>query len=291
MASTRPSRRAFSLTEMIIVIGVIVLLIALLFPVLRHVRGTGLMTTSMGRMRDIAIMMRQYSGDHREIVLPSTFDYSMNSNRGRVRAAVPPGSHGANLRHKGTWADIMWTVFNLGVFPGAQDVLGQDYSTDSPDKALYDLLGGGYDKNPVRSAAANTRKLRTGSALNSQDSPTPFGPGAVQHGLPGFFAANQFFDSRLVGNTNWFTTGQIRTPDRSLYLVDSWAGETIEDEPYYFEEGTTGDIANAFHVDFRYSDTCLILFLDGHVEPEGRWTTFDELVNNRRVKVQDLDRR
>jgi type II secretory pathway pseudopilin PulG len=282
--------RAFSLTEMIVVMGVIVLLIGLLFPVLRGARSAGLMTDSMNRLRQIGLWMREYATDNRDLVLPSTFDYSQHSNPGRVRSGVPSSGQSAGLRHKGTWADILWTEFNLGSFPGAQTVLGQDYSTDSPDCQLYKLIGAGYDNNPLRSAASNTKRRGGGSVTDDCGFATPFGQGAREQGRPGYFAANQFFDSRRNSNANWYSMGQIRVPDRSMYLVDSWAGETIDDTAFPFEEAAAADPVNDLQVDFRYTDACLMLFLDGHVDPEVKWESFDELQTKRRVKVQNLDR-
>ena len=151
--------------------------------------------------------------------------------------------------------------------------------------ALYRFLGQVH--NPLRSAAANSRDVARGTQA------LPYGNGARERGLPGYFAANNFFnDDHLSPTHNWrgpFTTSQIRQPARSMYLIDSYAGEVIEDDPGPFSL-CTGDLQQT-QVDFRYGGVCLVLFLDGHVRPESPWKTLTELEQDRGVRVQELTRR
>jgi hypothetical protein len=74
-----------------------------------------------------------------------------------------------------------------------------------------------------------------------------------------------------------------------MYLIDSYAGEVIEDDPAPFQNDLTLDPIT-LQVDFRYSGNCLMLFLDDHVATMGPWTTLDELERGRPVRVRDLDR-
>ena len=75
-----------------------------------------------------------------------------------------------------------------------------------------------------------------------------------------------------------------------MYLVDSFAGETIADEPPPFDTDPALD-PSPLQVDFRYNGQCLMLFLDGHVRPEAAWRDLDELQTGRAIRVQDLDQR
>lgn len=298
------ARRGFTLTELMVVIGIIVVLLGLLLPALAGVFSSGLMTKSMSNMRQIGRWMRMYSSDNREFIVPSQFNYSYpdcpTCYRGKVRSAADPP---LGDQHKGTWSDILWTVFEGGVFPEAgvpvaNGGLDYDYRFDSPDKKLYDLVGGDLE-NPFRSAALNKRNAPagggTGPAPIGDADPTPFGSGAQEIGRPGYFAANNFFDSRDPdeGGNGWFSTGQIKAPERSMYLVDSVAGETIEDEPEPFQAGPTlgtpGSVPT-LEVDFRYSGVCLMLFLDGHVEPVGQWQDICELegLDGRSIRIRNL---
>ncbi|MCZ6810570.1 MAG: prepilin-type N-terminal cleavage/methylation domain-containing protein [Planctomycetota bacterium] len=298
------ARRGFTLTELMVVIGIIVVLLGLLLPALAGVFSSGLMTKSMSNMRQIGQWMRMYSSDNREFIVPSQFNYSYpdcpTCYRGKVRSAADPP---LGDQHKGTWSDILWTVFEGGVFPEAgvpvaNGGLDYDYRFDSPDKKLYDLVGGDLE-NPFRSAALNKRNAPAGSGTGpapiGDADPTPFGSGAQEIGRPGYFAANNFFnaDQEVDSEARFYTTGQIKAPERSMYLVDSVAGETIEDEPEPFQAGPTlgtpGSVPT-LEVDFRYSGVCLMLFLDGHVEPVGQWQDICELegLDGRSIRIRNL---
>ena len=71
-----------------------------------------------------------------------------------------------------------------------------------------------------------------------------FGQGAHERSRAGFFAANNFFDANPNHpDSGWFTTAQIKVPEQSMYLVDSFYGEIIQDEPGPFDRmpPTLGD--------------------------------------------------
>ena len=286
-------RRGFTITELLVVIGLIVLLIGILLPALAAVKSGGLMTKSLANMRQIATWMRLYSSDNREFLVPSQFDYNGNYYPGKVRSIITAGR---GVEHEGTWSDILWTVYEVARFPEAQPAppvgSGHEYRFDSPDIELYDIVGGDLE-NPFRSAAQNTGQVRGGTG------PTPFGTGAQQRSRPGFFAANDFFDARPDGDgqQRWFTNAQIKVPEQSMYLVDSFYGEVILDEPVPFDRNPTLS-PPTIQVDFRYAgETCLMLFLDGHVGPQGIWKNLDDLQGDpsnpqdhgRGIRIQNLN--
>lgn len=287
-------RRGFSLTEMMVVIGVVAVILGLLFPALGAFRRSGLMTKSMSNMRQIGAWMNLYSSDNRDFIVPSQFDYNFTSGcqvntgyKGKVRSVIQQqpqiGEH-----HAGTWADILWTVNGLGPFPELSppypDGLGFDYSYDSPDTEFYRWMSRNVGKdfeNPLRSAAPNTRNY----SKSIHNLPTPYGAGASEAGYPGYFAANNFFNADcdcqdFDGNPTyqgWYTRGQIRVPERSMYLVDSFAGEVIEDQPEPYLVHAADDFRPTLQVDFRYSNVCLMLFLDSHIESLEPWDELDDL--------------
>jgi prepilin-type N-terminal cleavage/methylation domain-containing protein/prepilin-type processing-associated H-X9-DG protein len=303
--SPRSLRHGVTMVELIIVIAVIVVLMAILLPALASVRKQSLMASSQSNLRQIGHWVELYARDNRDTVLPSQFDYTNNSNTGHVRSVVTIGD-----LNTGTWSDILWTIHQLGAFTG--EVAGPGgtannaYRFDAPDRWLYDAAGGSF-KNPLRSAAVNTRNVddTVAGAL-----PKPHGVGANERGYPGYFAANDFFNARpdappdADGNAppsagRWYSMGQIRVPDRSMFLVDSFAGEVIEPEGNPF--GYAWDVdAETVEVDFRYGGVCLMLFLDGHVEPQVRWNTLHDLEGclssgkispGRGVRIRDLTAR
>ncbi len=293
----RHRHRGFSLTELLVVLALIAALLGLLFPVLVGVKSTGQMTTSMSNLRQIGIWMRMYSADNREHIVPSRFDYTQSSYPGKVRAPLDPSGAPVNPvtggRNLGTWSDILWTVFEGGVFPDAVQTLGNDYRYDSPDGALYELLGDDIP-NPLRSA----QKMKTSPDLGGPTSACDPGQWDARVGDPGFFAANNFFDAAAPGpnGPGWVITGQIKSPERSMDLVDSLFGETIDPVEARFDSAgpdTNNDgRADCLEVDFRYpGDVCLMLFLDGHAQTVAKFDDLDELQGKRQIRVQQLDQR
>jgi hypothetical protein len=300
---------------------VIVVLLGLLFPALSGIRKSGLMAKSMGNMRQIGTWMGLYSQDNRDYIVPSQFnyDYVGDGYKGKVRSVI---TQNVGRPHRGTWADILWTINEIGVFPLAVvEEPGHDYRYDSPDGTLYGMkvLGGsdtranfaeGFE-NPLRSAAPNSRNTHS----SWHELPTPYGCGASEGGLPGYFAANNFFAGPNTEKGcppepiqgQWYTNGQIRMPEQSMYLVDSFAGETIEPEPDPYlialpssGPGGTGTSSRLQsqdgapgQVDFRYSNMCLMMFLDGHVEPQGKWNEICDLEGpgGRGIRIRALTAR
>ena len=57
--------------------------------------------------------------------------------------------------------------------------------------------------------------------------------------------------------------------------------------------GSGGEAEEHYQVDFRYSGMCLMLFLDGHVEPQGEWNDICDLEGpgGRGIRIRDLTRR
>lgn len=63
--AARPNgRRAFTLVEILVVVGVVCLLAAITFPIVNRVRATGRRTTCISNLRQLGIAMGQYAQDH-----------------------------------------------------------------------------------------------------------------------------------------------------------------------------------------------------------------------------------
>ncbi|MDG1899324.1 MAG: type II secretion system protein [Phycisphaerales bacterium] len=270
-----------------------------------------------------------------------------------------------DLTHVGTWADLIWVESNLGDSLTVADMPIDDWGSGSgelyrsfkysaPDRTFY-KENDRWEKNPLRSVAVNTWNWPRWDANGDQTDfnasiagtdvdgglaglPVPRGSGAWERNMPGFFAANNFFDSRslhdVTGNEDdsrtdrYWSEGQIKAPARSVYLVDSFAGETIGGTPgflgssdYATQQGDYyDDTVDSFYafgeelesiggdsteidtgictqeVDFRYGKTCLMLFLDGHVGQEEQWGSLWDLEGRegnpgRSIRILDLDKR
>lgn len=284
----RVNDRGFTLIEILIVVGIIIILLALLLAALASFRQTAAMTSSMNNMRQVGTWMRSYSAEFREHIVPSRFDYSNNAYPGKVKSH--PAFEDKGQLHQGTWADILWTLYVDRRYPEALDALGHDYATAAPDQELYEYLP--ETESPFRSAADNARNAPDG---NGRPIHVEGGEGAHEAGLPGYFAANDFFravrDSPDDQSITYWTNGQIRAPDRSVYLVDSFYGEIIRPQPEPWDASIGSE---TIQVDFRYSGVCLMLFLDGHIDPVGPWETLADLEGpdgGRQLRITDPTRR
>ena len=65
-----PCRRAFSLIELIVVIGIIAILLGLLFPALHSVRANAMSIKCQSNMRQIGMAMLMYANDNRGQLFP-----------------------------------------------------------------------------------------------------------------------------------------------------------------------------------------------------------------------------
>lgn len=263
------SKRAFTMVELLVVIGLVGVLVAILVPALFVAKGQGARAQSMKNMADVGKWMTQYAMEYKQHVLPSRFNYNGALFPGKVRSN--PSNEGY-VSYQGTWTDILWTLYVEISLPGAvTSGLGHDYTTDSPDTPFYNI-DASFRENPLRSTEQNQKgNLRA---------------------HPGFFAANQFFNADASTPTfnGWWTVGQIKDPARSMYLIDSFVGETIEDDFGYWGRNSTN-----LQVDYRYAGDALLLFLDGHVRGEGEIdgnnaNDLTILETERKVKVRNLDR-
>ena len=266
----RPRRRGFSMVEVLGVLGILIVLLAILLPALNAARANGIWASSQNNMRQFGVWARSYSTDNRDFILPSQFDYSGDKYTGKARSDASLGGN----QYSGTWSDILWTLNEIQPPAEGLGVLGYDYRTDSPDDAFYDLLPD-YE-SAFRSAARNS----TRGWQNSNGA-----------GRPGYFAANNFFDARPGVGNGWWSMGQIKLPDRSMYLVDSFAGEIIEDEPEPFDCTDIDPSSSTREIDFRNpGDLAMMLMLDGStIRNESQWEDLDDLEQNRQIRVRCLN--
>ncbi|MEM7228372.1 MAG: type II secretion system protein [Planctomycetota bacterium] len=288
-------RRGFTIVELLVVIGVLAVLVGILIPAFIGVRSGAVRTKSANNLRQINVYLTQYADEYRDAVVPSQFNYSMNTVKGNVRNVT--GLTDSLGQSAGTWADILWTNYELGVYEVATATIGHNYRQVAPDQALYDLFDDDQDQvdNVLRSFADNTRGVPGGSGA------LPYGTGAQTIGQPGYFAANNFFNADAMSMTfnDTFTNSQIRQPERSMYLVDSYAGATIEDDPEQWDNSSqsgSGEVISIsddspVEVDFRYNGVALMLFMDGHTDTLAPWRDLDQLEQTQPIRVRCLDRR
>ena len=302
------ARRAFTIVEILVVISIIAVLIGIILPTLSAVRGNAARAGSMANMKQTFMLIQSYAQANRDTIVPSAFDHSTASmavNKGKIRSETPPPT---GQQYKGTWADILWTDAGFGPIAINPDAVDEyQYQYDNPDDIFYDQMPN-YEKSPFRSKSALIIPPTASQgpiSLDTDISSNNLGSNATLPGVPGQFAANNFFDSRYDSTagadgfkfrkkTNhpldatkgpYFTFGELARPEVSAYLIDSFMGETIDpvDEdgstvrPLNCEIDPTTNTSTG-QVAFRYpSDQCLILLLDGHVQSEGPWANMFQL--------------
>lgn len=269
MHANGQKKRAFTIVELIVVIGIIGVLVALILPAMTSALRSSSMSETQVQMRQVSQWMKLYASDHADTIVPSQFNHQDSGYPGKSRRIVSIGE-----QYRGTWTDILWVNYALVDLSTEQVPISDPlaYAFDSPDSQVFDLIPG--FNHPFRTRALNSAN----SSSVDGSLPLPYGPGASEAGLPGYIAANNFFNADAStptwnpsgSNGGLWSNAHIQVPTRAMYLVDSLAGEVIEPIPGAFE----GD---SREVDFRYNNACVMLFLDGHTSPEYKWDAMCDL--------------
>ncbi len=278
--------RAFTIIEILVVVSIIAVLASIMLIAVNSGRDAANTAKSVVKLKQITEWMNLWSNDNNDRVLPSQFDYTLEASMGQpISVRRDEHAEDENLwdgvdrgQYQGTWADILWTenglirTFGLIDFEEEGDHTHLIWESNSPGNDIYDLYED-FD-NPFRSIHENTR--------------------GHFEGLPGYFAANDFFDARSGedGNPNstdttdtqdrYYTYAMLHAPARSLYLVDSVAGETISNQAapwqYDFYMDSEGQLidpnttATQGEVDYRYNGNCMVLLLDGSMKSLEPWS-------------------
>jgi prepilin-type N-terminal cleavage/methylation domain-containing protein len=179
-------KRGFTIVEILVVISIIALLAALMLVVVNNARGAADTAKTTIKLKQITEWMQIWSGSNDDRVLPSQFDHVEEVIAGgSVVARLDEHASDDNLfddmtrsQYQGTWADLLWVDNTMHQIFGLNDMEEDEphlvWSTNAPDNDIFEIKES-FD-HPFRSTLDNSR-----------------GP---YNGLPGFFAANDFFDSR-----------------------------------------------------------------------------------------------
>ena len=83
------TRRGFTLIEMLVVIGIIVVLVAILFPVFATVREQSRQTACIGNLNQLAIALKQYRADHGRYPFMPYYNPAVQRYQGGFSALYP----------------------------------------------------------------------------------------------------------------------------------------------------------------------------------------------------------
>ena len=191
--------RGFTLPEVLVVAGVIALLIAILLPALSGGLSTANMAKSQNRLRQIFLFMQAYSGENREFIVPSQFNYqdptdpTNPAGNFAVKVCSDEGRP-AGWKYRGTWADILWTENGLGkdqaLIDQGQAANLDKYQYQAPDKAIF-AGNSTYDCDtstacyPAEYTSANMLTVASITSTGAISSFSNYGATTIDIGAPG----------------------------------------------------------------------------------------------------------
>lgn len=92
----RPTRRAFSLTEMLVVLGILIVILGLVLPMIFRAQRMAKMTQCQARMREVGRALAQYMQDNEDYLPPG----------GSTNSGISPGSPAGVGEYRGATAAL-----------------------------------------------------------------------------------------------------------------------------------------------------------------------------------------
>ena len=178
------NRKAFTLAELVILVGVLGVLIVVLFVHVSRARWASIRVYSMKCHRQIGLTMIQYAGDHND-----AFPNLVDANGNEVPAVATDGTISKEPARSG-FAILLkrgyLTTTKVFVHPATGDRIPKDFPNDFKDARLQDLIlkedecSFGWDPTKKHSADAtcaiiadkpskDVSKANEGTAKNNSD--------------------------------------------------------------------------------------------------------------------------
>lgn len=188
MSTRTRTRRAFTLTELLVVLAIIIMLMALLLVALRAVRQTAADSLCKQNLHQIGVALKNFTND-RHAVMPDAEAWGLGGasavNAAGVLGAAPGLPGAAALAQQRPMNQYMQGERKLGIFecPSDWGIVGLDVSQypttyhAAGTSYVYVARGGGYPG------------LENFGAAGAQDNPADVGAdirGVAAQGLPAF---------------------------------------------------------------------------------------------------------
>ena len=267
--SRRPARQAFTLVELLVVIGIIAILIAILMPALNRAREQSNLVKCMSNLRQVGNAMMMHATEHQNYVPLG----------GLLFTSGTPAGLGDNARRKYSYYQDGGTLRPLPIPAALGPYLGQTLRTDTVANLQADM-----DAGPVRDVFTCPTQAREGIMRGNMlrdtagwSSPPIWSSYVFNEEPIGYWDDTASGYKRGRGNLNriraaselmFIADGKPRGFDGWLVMFSHGVGTTLEDV-WRGSQAANPSIGagerSAFDLP-RHKNRMNVLFMDGHAQ-------------------------